>query len=112
MGAPASIKALNSKRFMLKHVLDKHEEEKSNDNRFGIKVLKYTKTSFERHILESFLIQDNMIHDPGCKGGEKKGGDIRRKIINMRKKRNRERGRGENGRENPPNKRRKIDMVV
>ena len=52
MGAPASIKALNSKRFMLKHVLDKHEEEKSNDNRFGIKVLKYTKTSFERHYFD------------------------------------------------------------
>ena len=48
---------------MLKHVLDNREEEKINDKRFGIKVLKYTKTSFERHILESVLIQENKIHN-------------------------------------------------
>ena len=43
---------------LLKHVLDVHEEEEDYDKiRFDIKVLNYTRSSFERQILESVLIQ-------------------------------------------------------
>ena len=45
----------------------------------------------------------------GCKRRRKEE-MLEEKISNIRKERNRERGRKENGRENPPNKRR-INMV-
>ena len=44
---------------MLRHLLDVHEEEEESwDNiRFGMRILKNTRTAFERQILESVLIQ-------------------------------------------------------
>ena len=56
------IESLNSDSFMLKHSVDKHEGEKLNGERFGVKVLQYTRTSFERQILESVKIQENKEH--------------------------------------------------
>ena len=48
---------------MLKHWMDIHEEEEMKDGDFRIKVLKYTQSSFERQILESVLLQENMSHN-------------------------------------------------
>ena len=42
---------------MLKHVLDMHEEDNEKIE-FGIRVIKFTRSSFERQILESCLIQE------------------------------------------------------
>ena len=42
---------------LLKHVLDKHEEEEIEKVKFGIRVVKYTRSPFERQILESVKIQ-------------------------------------------------------
>jgi hypothetical protein len=43
----------------LRHLLDVHEEEEEQweDLRFGMRILKNTRTAFERQILESVLIQ-------------------------------------------------------
>ena len=43
---------------MIKHWLEFHENEEMEKDRFGVKVLKYTRTSFERQILESVIIQE------------------------------------------------------
>ena len=37
--------------------MDRHEEEKVDDIKFGIRIIKYTRTPFERQILESVKIQ-------------------------------------------------------
>ena len=42
---------------MLRHLLTVHEEEEWDKIKFGMKILKTTKTAFERQILESVLIQ-------------------------------------------------------
>ena len=42
---------------MLKHALDKHEADPLDTTRYGIKVLKYTRTPFERQIRESVYLQ-------------------------------------------------------
>ena len=47
---------------MLRHALDKHEGEKLNEIKFGMEVMRFTRTSFERQILESVLIQQNINH--------------------------------------------------
>ena len=53
---------------MLKHCIDKHEEEEENENKaekeemFGVRILRYSKSSFERQILESVLIQESKKH--------------------------------------------------
>ena len=49
--------------YMLKHSLDMHEGEKLHASRFGVKILKYTRTSFERQILESVKLQENSGHN-------------------------------------------------
>ena len=54
---------LSSKSFMLKHLIDRHEGEKFDAKMFGVKILKFTKSSFERQILESVLIQENREHN-------------------------------------------------
>ena len=50
---------------MLRHLLDQHEDEEENwDNiKFGMKVLKTTRTAFERQILESVTIQKAWHHN-------------------------------------------------
>jgi hypothetical protein len=46
----------------LRHALDQHEGEKLSDVRFGMEIIKNTRTSFERQILESVCIQQNTHH--------------------------------------------------
>ena len=52
------VDSLSPGSHILKHCLEKHEGN-IEDVEFRMKVLKYTKTSFERQILESVLIQEN-----------------------------------------------------
>ena len=47
---------------LLKHLLDVHEGEERSEIQFGIKVIKYTRSSFERQILESVIIQQERHH--------------------------------------------------
>ena len=42
---------------MVKHWLEKHSEEDLEEDRYLAKVIKYTRSSFERQILESVIIQ-------------------------------------------------------
>jgi hypothetical protein len=53
------IKACKTSSHMLRHLLDVHEEEEEDwDNiKFGMRILKNTRTAFERQILESVTIQ-------------------------------------------------------
>ena len=44
---------------MLKHIVEKHPEEKIETIEFRAKVIKYTRSAFERQIRESVLIQEN-----------------------------------------------------
>ena len=53
----ADLRSLNPTSHLLKHILDKHEEEEIDEIKFGIKIIKYTRTPFERQILESVKIQ-------------------------------------------------------
>ena len=46
--------SLNTNRYMLKHWVDIHEEEEMKEGDFRIKLLKYTKSSFERQELEYY----------------------------------------------------------
>ena len=43
---------------MVKHYIDKHEGEEMDEEMFAVKVIRYTRSAFERQILESFLIHD------------------------------------------------------
>ena len=49
---------LHTDSHMLKHILDNYRNFKTNRVEFGIRVLKFMRTSFERHIMESALIQE------------------------------------------------------
>ena len=49
---------LKTTSHMLRHLVGHHEGEDMDKVEFGVKILKVTKTSFERQILESVLIQD------------------------------------------------------
>ena len=123
------VDSLHSGSYMLKHNIDMHEGEELDTTRFGVKVLKFTRTSFERQILESVKLQENTNHfllnskseynrcaipRLTTKIGEKifdrlkseeiaekiKEGVLEEKIRNLRKLRNRERRRAEDkGRE-------------
>ena len=53
---------LNKNSYMLKHTIEKHEGEELEQGRFGIKILKATRSAFERQILESVLLQENVDH--------------------------------------------------
>jgi hypothetical protein len=48
---------------MLRHALDQHDGEQLTRIKFGMEVVKYTRTSFERQILESVIIQQNISHN-------------------------------------------------
>ena len=48
---------------MLKHFVDQHEGEDFSKRRFAVKVLSYTRSSFERQILESVKLQNNRHHN-------------------------------------------------
>ena len=53
------IPACKTSSHMLRHLLAEHEHEEENWDKieFGMKIMKSTKTAFERQILESVLIQ-------------------------------------------------------
>ena len=55
---------LSTKSYMLKHAVEVHSEEELNNIKFGIKIIKTAKTSFERQIYESVEIQENRHHHP------------------------------------------------
>ena len=55
--------SLNTNSYMLKHWVDIHDEEEMKEGVFRIKVLKYTKSSFERQVLESVLLHENLEHN-------------------------------------------------
>ena len=48
---------------MLQHVLDQHEEEPLSRVRFGMEIVKQTRTSWERQFLESVTIQQSTKHN-------------------------------------------------
>ena len=50
------LQQLKPSSHMLRHALDKHGGENINSIRFGMEVIKFTRTSFERQILESVCI--------------------------------------------------------
>ena len=57
-----ALTSLSSGSSMLRHHLDQHEGEELDPGKFGVRVLQYTRTSFERQILESVKIQENNNH--------------------------------------------------
>ena len=54
--------SLSNKSHMLKHILTEHQEENIKDVKFGIKILRTCRTSFERQIFESVAIQEARKH--------------------------------------------------
>ena len=53
---------MSIKSHLLKRAVEMHECEEFNTLKFGIKVIKYSKSSFERQIFESVQIQENRNH--------------------------------------------------
>ena len=51
------VEQLKTSSHMLRHLLEMHGGEQRSDVEFGVKVLRYTRSSFERQILESLSIQ-------------------------------------------------------
>ena len=128
--------SLSTKSHLLKHAVDKHENENLRELNFGIKVLKYLRTAFERQIYKAVTIEENRHHNLlnsrsefnrsavprlTCKLGnksykkyeqevdrnmEKEEGQIT-KIRELIKERNRTRA--QNQRKLPPPKRRKLE---
>ena len=50
-------KSLSIKSHLLKHAVDVHQQEELCTLKFGVKVLKYTRSAFERQIYESVTIE-------------------------------------------------------
>ena len=48
---------------LLKHVLDMHQNENPEEIKFSVRVLSYCKSSFERQIMESVIIQRERHHN-------------------------------------------------
>ena len=61
----SDLENLSTKSHMLKHLVDKHDKEEIKIKikiKFGIKVIKYAKSAYERQIYESVEIQANRHH--------------------------------------------------
>ena len=58
----SDMEQLKPSSHLLKHIVDKHEKENPGEIEFGLRVLKYTRSSFERQILESVIIQQERHH--------------------------------------------------
>ena len=54
--------SLSTKSHMLKHAVEMHTKEELYTIKFGIRIIKTAKTSFERQIFESVEIQENRHH--------------------------------------------------
>ena len=61
----ADIKGCKTSSYMLRHLLAQHEKEEENWDQieFGMKMLKSTRTAFERQVLESVTIQKERGHN-------------------------------------------------
>ena len=132
----SDIEQLKPCSHLLKHLLDQHEGENYDDIIFNLKVIQYCKSSFERQVLESVIIQQERHHNLlnskaefnrsavprlATKIGEsqykkwekdnekdiEKHEILEEKIRNLRKMRNKER-KSPVLRDEPPGKRRKI----
>ena len=57
------MKQLKPSSHMHRHTLDKNEGEELGWIKFGMEVIKFTRTFFERQILESVCIQQNTKHN-------------------------------------------------
>ena len=53
------LEQLSPESHMLKHIVEKHPDAKIENIEFRAKILKYTRSAFERQIRESVLIQEN-----------------------------------------------------
>ena len=53
---------LSTKSHLLKHAVKIHRQEDFKNFQFGIKVILFAKPSFERQIMESVEIQENIHH--------------------------------------------------
>ena len=53
---------MSIKSHLLKHAVDLHHSEDMTKLQFGLKVLKYTRSAFERQIYESVSIEENRYH--------------------------------------------------
>ena len=59
-----SMEQLQTNSHMLKHALEKHgEEEDLGKIQFGVKVVRYTRSSFVRQVTESVIIQEERNHN-------------------------------------------------
>ena len=56
------VEQLKTSSHMLRHLVEMHGGEEKSKVEFGVKVLRYTRSSFERQILESVLIQSKRGH--------------------------------------------------
>ena len=56
------VEQLKTSSHMLRHLVEMHGGEERSKVEFGVKVLRYTRSSFERQILESVLIQSKRSH--------------------------------------------------
>ena len=128
---------LSSKSHMLKHCIEQHREKKAEDIEFGIRVVSFCRTPFERQILESVKIQEardhyilnskseynrcalprlaNKIGENDYKKWEEnqtdekqKEKDIKNEIRNMRMRRNKERQAEPPRNTQPATKKRKV----
>ena len=53
---------LKTSTHMLRHMLEMQRGQERSEIEFGVKVMRYTRSSFERQVLESELIQSNRDH--------------------------------------------------
>ena len=53
----------NTKSHILRHYVQSHTEEEFGGMKFQNKLLKFTRTAFEKQILESVLIRENRNHN-------------------------------------------------
>ena len=53
---------LRTSSHMLKHIEGVHPDQDMSDIKFGMEVIKYTHTSFDRQVRESVLIQEERNH--------------------------------------------------
>ena len=59
-----SMEQLHTNSHMLKHALEKHgEEEDLGKIQFGVKVVRYTRSAFDRQVMESVIIQEERSHN-------------------------------------------------
>ena len=56
------VEGLKPSSHMLRHLIDRHENENWKEIEFGARVMRYTRSAFERQLLESVFIQGNRHH--------------------------------------------------